>query len=48
MQSWSTFFAAMACLIILGMAIWNKPACREGFLPSLFLNGWACVPGYKP
>jgi hypothetical protein len=49
MQSRSTVFALMGCLIILGMAIWTKPACRERYLPSLFFfDGWACVPAYKP
>jgi hypothetical protein len=41
--------AVVALLVIIGMAVWTKPACREGFLPSLFFfDGWACVPGYKP
>jgi hypothetical protein len=48
MQSRSTFFAVIGCLIILGMAIWTKPACREGYIASLSFDGWACVPGYKP
>ena len=41
-------FALLGCLIILGMAIWTKPACRDGYLASMFVDGWVCVPGYRP
>jgi hypothetical protein len=40
-------FALLGCLIILGMAIWTKPACRDGYLASMFVDGWACVPGVQ-
>jgi hypothetical protein len=39
----------LGCLLMLGAAIWTKPACRDGYLASLFFaDGWVCVPGYKP
>jgi len=44
----STFLALLGCIAIVGMMIWTQPTCRDGYLASLFLEGWACVPGYKP
>jgi hypothetical protein len=48
MQHKSTFLILLGCLFILSMMIWTKPACRAGYLASLFWDGWAFVPGYKP
>jgi hypothetical protein len=48
MQHKSTFFILLGCLVVLGMMIWTKPACRDDYLASMFFDGWACVPGYKP
>jgi hypothetical protein len=47
-QSRWTFFAVIGGLIMLLAVILTEPVCREGYIASMALNGWVCVPGYKP
>ncbi|MBP1091962.1 hypothetical protein JOE50_002492 [Bradyrhizobium japonicum] len=42
----------LVSVVILGIILnaWlTKPNCRDGFVSILSpINGWVCVPGYKP
>lgn len=42
----------LVVFLIIGIgfaAIWTRPTCREGFIPTVIgYAGWSCVPGYKP
>jgi hypothetical protein len=43
--------AVLVIVILIGMALLYKakPICRTEFTPLfVLLDGWSCVPGYKP
>ena len=43
--------AVIIIVILISMAIIykEKPICQTGFTPIfVLLDGWSCVPGYKP
>jgi hypothetical protein len=48
MESRWAFLAVIGGLVILLAVILTEPVCREGFVASISVGGWICVPGYKP